>query len=274
MTTGILTDPRRRHGEASEVRSRLVRIVIAVLVFAAVTAGAIVWSVSRFDDARAERIDRASSDDIRVDSIYSDRIESRFDADYDRSRYRTMAERFASDPILVDEYQAWAVNDAELSTLRTELTGLDIPTYVAFLSLSELDDADGDARLVAARIARELPDEKATVLVLGGTGVDFAEKGIDRSLGVEYPQRTEKTTAVGLALDWVRALEATEIREPYTELEVVPEPREKQRPEDLAYHPGSAVAGAAFGLITGGGIAAVTVAIVRGIRSRKEDVAR
>ena len=246
----------------------LIRIAIAVVVFSAVTAGAIVWSVSLFDDAKAERIERANSDDIRVDSIYSDRIESRFDADYDRSRYRTIAEGLASDPIYVDEYQAWAVTDPELDTLRDELDGTEVPIYVAFLTLSDLDDADGEGEIVAARIARELPEEKATVLVVGSTGEDVADKGIRRRI-VEYPVPAADSTAPGRALDWARVLEQAEVDEPYAELEYVDDRSDEQRPEELAYPTVSAITSVGFGLVLGVPAAIVLVWGVRRVRSRK-----
>ncbi|MBE8146017.1 hypothetical protein IOD13_02895 [Brevibacterium casei] len=246
----------------------LIRIAIAAVVFSAVTAGAIVWSLSLFDDAKDERIERANSDDIRVDSIYSDRIESRFDADYDRTRYRTIAENLASDPIYVDAYQAWAVTDPELDTLRDELDGSEVPVYVAFMTLSDLDDADGEGKLVAARIAREPPEEKATVLVVGGTSEDVADKGIERRI-VDYPLPAADSTPPGRALDWVRVLKQTEVDEPYAELEYVDERGDERRPEELAYPAVSAITSVGFGLVLGVPAAILLVWVVRRVRSRK-----
>src|SRR5699024_2611959 len=146
----------RAFGRGRSVRDEaVVEMGRGPIVFAVVVTGATVWTTAEFDAAKQARIAAEDSDEIVVDSIYSDRIEGQYDADYDRSRYRTIAKSFESDPIFLDGYRAFSVDDAELETIRTEVDGLDVPIYVAFLSNSELDDADGDADLLAARIAAE-----------------------------------------------------------------------------------------------------------------------
>lgn len=248
----------------------VVRLAAAIVVFAAVTVGAALVSASLFDDAKQERIAVEDSGEIRVDSVYSDRIASGLDADYDRTPYQQIASGFAEDPVYVDDYAAWSVADADLEAIRFEVEGLDDPIFVAFLTTSDLDATDGDLDLAAARISRELPTETGTVLTFDSILEGSAEKGIDREAFWHRPDITSDETVSGAALAWVRELKTVTPEEPYTDTEYVADPGNEQDPRDLAYHPGSAIAGATIGLVLGAGVAAVAVPLIVWIRQRRE----
>src|SRR5699024_4192262 len=122
---------------------------------------------------------------------------------------------FESDPIFLDGYRAFSVDDAELETIRTEVDGLDVPIYVALLSNSELDDADGDADLLAARIAAELSDERATVLVVGLMDEGIGSTGPARYLR-SRPRTAPEESASAAAVDYGRELKSTEAEDATT----------------------------------------------------------
>jgi hypothetical protein len=252
------------------------RWVVAVIVFAVVVTGATVWTTAEFDAAKQARIAAEDSDEIVVDSIYSDRIEGQYDADYDRSRYRTIAKSFESDPIFLDGYRAFSVDDAELETIRTEVDGLDVPIYVAFLSNSELDDADGDADLLAARIAAELSDERATVLVVGLMDEGIGSTGAVRDLR-SRPRTDPDESASAAAVDYVRALKSTEVEDATTVYSsktdddgrpLVVNEDTSEDPRTLAYPAGAAVGGIGLGLLVGGGLGIGGVLVRRRIREK------
>src|SRR5699024_6262399 len=205
-----------RSGGAGAFAMRLwLRWIVAAIVFALVVVGATIWTTEKFDAAKQARIAAEDSDEIVVDSIYSDRIEGQYDPDYDRSRYRTIAKSFETDPIFLDGYRAFSADDADLETIRTEVDGLDVPTHVAILSNSELDDADGDADLLAARIAAELSDERATVLVVGLLDEGIGSTGANRDLR-SRPRTDPDKSASAVAVDYVRALKSTEAEDATT----------------------------------------------------------
>lgn len=253
---------------------------IALVLLAAVSIGATMFSVAKFDEARAGRIAADESDEISVDSIYTDRIESRYDADYDRSRYRAMAESLSDEPIHIDGYQAFDIDDADLEAIRTELEDLDVPIYVAILSTSKLDDADGDADILAARIAAELPDDRATVLVIGNSTEGIADKGAVRKLENRPSTAIDDSTSAE-ALTYVRALAAAEVApaedaywysrtlDSEGDLITVDEDR-RSDPRDLRYGYGSSVAGIVFGLLVGGGVGAGGMLIWRRAKKGEE----
>ncbi|MCM1013431.1 MULTISPECIES: hypothetical protein [unclassified Brevibacterium] len=247
----------------------IVRLAAAIVVFAAVTVGAALVSASLFEEAKQERIAVEDSGEIIVDSVYSDRIASGLDADYDRTPYQQIAAGFAEDPVYVDDYAAWSVTDADLEAIRSEVEGLDDPIFVAFLTTSDLDAADGDLDLAAARISRELPTQTGTVLTFDSILEGSAEKGIDREVYRHQPDTDFDETVSGEALAWVRALKTVTPDEPYTDTEYVADPGNEQDPRDLAYHPGSAIAGATIGLVLGAGAAAVAVPLIVWIRQRR-----
>ena len=254
----------------------LLRWVVACVVFAVVVSGVTIYSTSKFDAAKQARIAAEDSDEIVVDSIYSDRIEGQYDADYDRSRYRMIAKSFESDPIFLDGYRAFSVDDSDLETIRTEVDGLDVPIYVAFLSNSELDDADGDADLLAGRIAAELADEQATVLVIGLLDEGIGSMGAVRDLR-SRPHTDPDEPASAVAVDYVRALKSTEVDDattvysPQTDDEgrpLVVNEDTSEDPRTLAYPAGAAVGGIGLGLLVGGGLGIGGVLVARRIRQR------
>lgn len=247
---------------------------IALVILALVSIAATMFSVSKFDEARDARIAAEESDEISVDSIYTDRIEGRYDADYDRSRYEAIVDSFAAEPIHIDGYQAFDVDDADLDAIRSELDALDIPIYVAFLSTSDLDDADGDGDILAARIAAELPDDRATVLVIGNTVEGIGDKGAVRKLD-ERPATDIDDNASTEALAYVRALAAAEAVPPEDAYSrsldregnpIVAAEERTNDPRDLRYGYGSTVAGIVFGIIVGGGAGAAGMLIWRRVR--------
>lgn len=263
---------RRTARRRSERHPGWIRIGIALVVLAGVALGSTAYSVSRFEEAKQERVAVSESDDVLVDSIYSDRIEGQYDPDYDRARYRQITASFDDDAIHVDEYLAFEMVDADLDAIRDEVEGLEVPIYVAFVASSDIDDADGDLDLTAARIATELDDEKATVLAFGSLGAGVAHKGVVRD--VERPDLgviNEPYSTTGLS--WVRALKQAEIHHDGGMLgsyadengdPIIVNERPDDRPRDLEYGTGSAIAGASFGLligliVTGTGAAVITV---------------
>jgi len=252
------------------------RWIVAAIVFALVVVGATIWTTEKFDAAKQARVAAEDSDEIVVDSIYSDRIEGQYDPDYDRSRYRTIAKSFETDPIFLDGYRAFSVDDADLETIRTEVDGLDVPIYVAFLSNSELDDADGDADLLAARIAAELSDERATVLVVGLLDEGIGSTGANRDLR-SRPRTDPDKSASAVAVDYVRALKSTEAEDATTVYSsktddegrpIVVNEDTSEDPRTLAYPAGSAVGGVVLGLLVGGGLGIGGVLVKRRIREK------
>lgn len=251
---------------------------LALLAFVAVAIGSTMYSASQFDEAKSARIEAETSDTITVDSIYSDRIEGQYDPDYDPSRYQMIAKSLESDPIYIDAYQAFAVDEADLDAIREQVSDLDIPIYVAFITASDLDDADGEVDLIAARIATELSDDKATVLVIGDYGNrGISDKGVIRRIETR-PARDVKDTDSEIALDYVRALAAAEIVDAKgrysrtTDEEgqpIVVAEDTSQDPRELAYPGSGAAGGIALGLIVGGGLGVGGVLTWRYIRKRR-----
>lgn len=238
------------------------RWALAVIAFAAVTLGATMLSASKFDEARSARIAAGDSDEISVDSIYDDRIDGQYDPDYDPARYRAIAASFAAGPIHIDGYQAFDIDDTDLAAIRDETRDLEVPIYVAFLSTSDLDDADGEADLLAARIAAELPDDRATVLVIGNSTEAVGDKGAVRRLE-ERPETDIDDSASAQALTYVRALTGAEVEDPADSYSrtldrdgepIVVNEERADDPRGLSYPAGSAVAGAIFGILVGGGL--------------------
>lgn len=255
------------------------RWALAFLIFAAVATGATMYSTAKFDEARHARIAAEDSDEITVDSIYSDRIEGQYDANYDASRYQTIAKSFESDPIFVDGYQAFEVDDAELEAIRAEINDLDVPIYVAFLSTSKLDDGDGDADLLARRIAAELHVEAATVFVLGNFDEGVGDTGAIRDLS-SRPETDPEDSDSAVALSYVRALKAAEVEDATTTYSHTTDGEGKpitvnedtsEDPHSLAYPAGAAIGGIGLGIIVGGGLGIGGVLGWREFRKRYAD---
>lgn len=247
------------------------RTIIAVIIFGAVAIGSTMISVYRFDDAKQTRIAEANSDEIKVDSVYDDRIKSGLDPNYDRSDYRELAEELEADTIHVDDYLAFDVDDAGLEAVRNEVSGLDSPIYVALVNHTMLDDTDANLNLKAARIAHELSDDEATVLVVSPIGQGVGSKGIERELQ-DYPEMGSDDSLTETALIWERALKSSE---PQAAREADPLVAEDNSDvlRELSYSPSSAVSGAGLGLIVGGAVAGVGVAILGYIRRQNEATA-
>lgn len=253
----------------------------AIIILGAVATGSAIYSFSEFDEARDARIVAEKGDTITVDSIYLDRIEGRYDPNYDRSRYQTIAESLQSDPVYIDPYQAFEVDDENLATIRDEVKGLDMPIYVAILVASQVDDADGQADLLAARIAEELPDERATVVVVGGVGAEgIADKGAVRKISLSAADSDFDDNDSAVALAYVRALKAVEVEDVESNLSrslddegqpIVVDEDTSTDPKTLAYSSGAAVGGAALGLIVGGGLGIGGVLSWRAIKKRKQN---
>ncbi|MDN6371389.1 MAG: hypothetical protein L0K12_00435 [Brevibacterium aurantiacum] len=253
------------------------RWTLALLVFAAVVVGTTMYSSAKFDEAKSARIEAESGDQISVDSIYSDRVARRYDPDYDRSRYQQIAKALETDPVFIDEYQVVGVEDSELAAIRKEVGDLTEPIYVAILTTSQLDAADGDGELTAARIATELSDDRATVLVANEVHEDLGHKGIVRQL--DDPLELDHDATVSRrALDYVRALKSTEAEDAegsYARMiddngdPIVVDVDNSSDPRDLTYPTGGgAVAGMVLGLIVGGGVGIIGVLIWRSIGKR------
>ena len=247
----------------------------AIIIFGAVATGSSIYSHSEFDEARDARIVAEQGDTITVDSIYLDRIEGRYDPNYDPSRYQTIAESLQSDPVYIDAYQAFEVDGEDLRTIREEVKGLDMPIYVAFLATSQVDDADGQTDLLAGRIARELPDERATVVVVGGVTQGIAEKGAGRGVASYDVDTDVDDDDSGVAMDYVRALKAVEVEDAQSlDDEVAPivvAEDTSTDPETLSYPSGAAVGGAVLGLIVGGGLGVGGVVSWRAIKKRNDN---
>ncbi|WP_231446038.1 hypothetical protein [Brevibacterium zhoupengii] len=257
-----------------------VKLGAAVVIFGAAATGSAIYSYTEFDEARDARIVAEQGDTITVDSIYLDRIEGRYDSNYDTSRYESIAESLQSDPIYLDEYQAFEVDDENLATIRDEVKGLDMPIYVAFLAASQVDDADGQTELLAGRIAKELPDKRATVVVVGGVTEGIADKGASRRVA-SYDVATDvDDNDSAVARKYVEALKAAEIEDSQSgssrslddELQpIVVDEDTSSDPNTLAYPGGAAVGGAALGLIVGGGLGIGGVLVWRAIKRKKQN---
>lgn len=253
----------------------------AIVIFGAVATGSAIYSFSEFDEARDARIVAEKGDTITVDSIYLDRIEGRYDPDYDPTRYQTIAESLQSDPVYIDPYQAFEVDDESLATIRDEVEGLDMPIYVAILAVSQVDDADGQADLLAARIAKELPDERATVVVVGGVGAEgVADKGAVRRIPISAADTDFEDNESTVALAYVRALKAVEVEDTppggsrnvdEEGQPIVVDEDTSTPPKALAYSSGAAVGGAALGLIVGGGLGTGGALGWRAFKKRKKN---
>lgn len=102
-------------------------------------------------------------------------------------RSRHGSKRLEADIIHVDDYLAFDVDDAGLEAVRSEAKGLDSPIYVVFVNHTMLDDTDANLNLKAVRIAHELSDDEATVLVVSPIGQEVGSKGIERKLR-DYPE--------------------------------------------------------------------------------------
>ena len=252
----------------------------AIIIFGAVATGSSIYSHSEFDEARDARIVAEKGDTITVDSIYLDRIEGRYDRNYDRSRYQEIAESLQSDPVYIDAYQAFEVDDENLATIRDEVKELDMPIYVAFLAASQVDDADGQTELLAGRIAEELADTRATVVVVGGVTEGIADKGADRRVA-SYDVATDvDDNHSAVARKYVEALKAAEIENSQSsssrslddELQpIVVDEDTSTDPNTLAYPSGAAVGGAVLGLIVGGGLGIGGVLAWRAVKKRKQN---
>lgn len=255
-----------------------VRTTVALVLFGAVTAGSIMYSSSLFDEAKSERIAREDSDAIVVDSIYSDRVEGKYDPDYDRTRYQEIAQSLEQDPIFIDEYQAFEIDNGDIDQLRTELNGQQVPIYVAIVAGSDFDGADGDADLTAARIAKELKVDQATVLVLSNLSQGLGHKGVVRTWD-ERPETEMHEKYSRTALNYVRALEKAEVYDGgaiYSSTTdengnpvVVAEDTRKSA-HDLKYSAGSAAAGAIFGALGGAMLGGILLFVVSLVRDKKK----
>lgn len=235
----------------------------AVVIFGAVATGSAIYSSSEFDEAKQARIAAANGGTVVVDSIYGDRIEGRYDPNYDPSRYQTIAKSLQSDPIYIDAYRAFEVDDESLATIRDEVKSLEMPIYVAILATSQVDDADGNADLLAARIAKELTDEPATVVVIGDVTEGIADKGAVRDLNTYDVETDIDDNDSAVALDYVRALKDAEVGDWQHSMsqslddEGQPIVVDEDTPEDpatLAYPAGAAVWSTVLGLIVGGSL--------------------
>lgn len=251
--------------------SMWLRTIVAIIIFAAVAVGSTLISVHRFDEAKQARIAEANSDEIKVDSVYDDRIKSGLDPHYDRAPYRALAKELEADTIHVDDYLAFDVDDAGLEKVRREVSGIDTPIYVAFLNHTMLDDADANLDLKAARIAHEFDVEDATVLVISPFGQGVGSKGIERELH-DYPEMGSDDSLTTKALIWERALKNTEPQEVHDADPLVAEDNSENWAE-LTYSPSSAFGGAGLGLVVGAVIAVIGVAVLGYMRREKEATA-
>ncbi|SDS99051.1 hypothetical protein SAMN04489752_3050 [Brevibacterium siliguriense] len=236
--------------------------LIAVVAVAAVSIGATLLSGHFFDETKAERIEAADSDRIDVESIFTDRIEGAIDPDYDPARYQAIAKSFSTDSVYFDGYPEFDIKDDEIAAIRTAIAGADTPIYVAFLNTSDLDDADGDLDLLAARIVTEMDDAEAAVLTVDATGImGVAEKGVYRPQ-MPYLSGEYKDTDSRSALKGVRQMISAETEDLASghsykhddngNPQVVDQDTAND-PHDLEYSTGGAVAGGVFGILVGGG---------------------
>lgn len=243
------------------------RAIIAVVIFGVVAVGSTMLSISRFDAAKQDRIAEENSDEIKVDSVYDDRIKSGPDPNYDHSGYRELAKELESDPIHVDEYLAFDVDEVGLSTIRSELKGLESPIYVAYINHTTLDDTDANMKLKAARIAHELDVDAASVLVISPFSAGVGSKGTSRELR-ELPESDPDDTLTTTGLRWVRALKNTDPQPVDYPDDLVAEDNSTDSRE-LSYSPSSAVSGTVLGLIVGAVIAVVGVAVLGYVRRKR-----
>lgn len=244
------------------------RAVIAVIIFCAVAAGSTMISVYLFHEAKQARIAEENSDEIKVDSVYDDRIKSGLDPNYDRSPYRALAKELESDPIHVDDYLAFDIDDAGLAAIRREIKGLDSPIYVAFINHTMLDDTDASMELKAARIAHELDVDEASVLVISTFAEGVGSQGIERELR-ELPKSDPDDTLTSTGLRWVQALKNSDPHEVSRADDLVAEDHSSDS-RALRYSSLSAVSGAGFGLVVGAAIAVVGVACLGYVRRQRE----
>lgn len=235
-----------------------VRTIIAVIIFGAVAAGSTSVSIWRFNEAKQERIAAEESDEITVDSVYDDRIRSGLDPNYDPATYQDLAKDLESDPIHVDDYLAFDVDDEGLEAIRGELEGLDVPIYVAFINHTQLDDTDANLDLKAARIAHELDSDGATVLVVSPFGQGIGSKEVERDIR-QRPEPGPDDTLTTTGLAWVQALKNAQPQKLEAAEPLVAEDNSDDSRE-LSYSPVSAISGAIFGLVVGGVIALIGVA--------------
>lgn len=247
------------------------RTLLAVILFCAIGAGATMISIARFEDAKQTRIAAENSDEITVDSVYDDRIQSGLDPNYVRAPYRALAKELESDPVHVDDYLAFDVDEAGLAAIRREIKGLDVPIYVAFLNHTMLDDTDARMDLKAARIARELEVDSASVLVISPVGQGVGSHGAGRDLR-ELPKSDPDDTLISTGLRWVRMLKNSDPNVDSRDDDLVAEDRSDDAHE-LTYSMTSAVSGAVFGLVVGTGIAAAGVAVLGYARREREKTA-
>lgn len=256
-----------------------IKFGLSLLVFGGVATGSTMYSAANFNEARSARIVAETSDEISVDSIYDDRLESKYDPNYDTSRYKDLAGSLKSDPVFVGPYQTLNVDTEDIDAIRDEVDDLGVPIYVAVLSTSELDDADGEADLIAARIAAELSADEATVLVIGNTFEGIGDKGVVRKLDGP-PDTSVDDTPTDVALKFVEDLKAAEVEDAQTAYShttdedgqpIVVEVDDSDDPRALAYPGGASVAGIGLGLIVGCGLGVGTVMTWRTIAKRKRE---
>src|SRR5699024_5483586 len=141
---------------------------------------------------------------------------------------------------------------------------------------SELDDADGDADLLAGRIAAELADEQATVLVIGLMDEGIGNTGAARDLR-SRPRTDPGESASAVAVDYVRALKGTELGDATTSQPptaddagspLVVNEATSGDPRARAHPAGAAVGGIGLGLLVGGGLGIGGVLVRRRIREK------
>ncbi|UVI37177.1 hypothetical protein [Brevibacterium spongiae] len=236
--------------------------IIAVAAVVAVSIGATLLSGHFFDQTKAERIETADSGRIDVESIFTDRIKGSLDPDYDPSRYRAIAKSFTADPVYFDGYPEFEIKNKEIAAIRAAIADADSPIYVAFLNASDLDDADGDLDLLAARIVNEMDDAEAAVLTVDASGLmGVGEKGVYRPR-MAYLSGDFKDSDSRSALKGVEVLSSEDTEDLASSHSykhddhgnpLLVERDTATDPHDLEYSTGGAVAGAVFGILGGGG---------------------
>lgn len=255
---------------------RGVKFVLSLLVFAGVATGSTMYSIASFNEAKDARVEAETGDHISVDSIYSDRIESKYDPNYDTRRYEQIAASLESDPVFVGAYRTLDVDVDGLDAMRDRVEGLDVPIYVAFVSTSDLDDADGDADLIASRIAVELAEKRATVVVIGNLLEGVGDKGVVRDIDLPSDVTVDSSDVevASAYVDALRAADLEDVRRGYsTTLDsdgqpIVVEEDDSEDPRTLTYPGGAAAGGIALGLLVGGGLGVGGVMTWRAIRKR------
>jgi hypothetical protein len=250
---------------------------IALAVIAAAVVASLLVSQHLFAEAKQKRIEQADSDEIIVDSIYDDRVEGAHDPDYDPSRYQAIAKSLAKDPIYFDGYPGLDIDDDDIDALRTELSDANSPIYVAFLTVDDLDDADGDLDLLAARIVTEVEEPDAAVLTISSGGVTgLGEKGMTRpSLHVFSRDHDDSgSTTVLKAVREIESAEAVDVEDEFSPHHDddgnprVTRSESEDDPRDLSYSLGAAVGGIALGLFVGGGLGVGIAFGLRAMRAR------